>query len=69
MKMTINEIKAKLLEELRLSIYLRKSFEKPTAYELGREDNTRHVLNLLGYERSKLGEVKDIDELMKAGRG
>lgn len=66
--MTLETLKAKLLEELRLSIYLKKSFEKPTAYELGREDTERNHLVLLGYDKTKLMTVEDIDELIKAVR-
>lgn len=61
-------LKTKLLEEFRLTIYLKNSFGKPTAYELGREDATRNHLVLLGFEKDKLMEVKDIDELLGVGK-
>lgn len=64
MSITLKALKVKLLEELRLSIYLKESFEKPTAYELGREDTTRNHLVLLGYDKDKLRSVRDIDELL-----
>ncbi len=68
MSITMKALKAKLLEELRLTVYLKNSFEKPTAYELGREDNTRHVLVLLGFDKDKLMTVKDIDVLLGVGK-
>ena len=64
MSITMKALKAKLLEELRLIIYLKNSFEKPTAYELGKEDNTRRVLVMLGFDEAKLGTVESIDKLL-----
>jgi len=68
MSITLKALKAKLLEELRLDIYLKSSFEKPTVYELGREDATRNHLVLLGYNKDKLMTVENIDKLMKYER-
>lgn len=64
MSITLKVVKAKLLEELRLDIYLKNSFGSNNQYELGREDTTRNHLVLLGCDKSKLMTVKDIDELM-----
>ncbi len=62
---TIKALRSKLLSELRLTIYLKNSFEKPTAYELGKEDTTRHVLVLLGFDEAKLMTVESIDILLE----
>lgn len=64
MSITLKALKAELLQELRLDVYLKNSFENPTAYELGREDTTRNHLVLLGYDKDKLMTVEDIDKLM-----
>ena len=63
----LKEIKAKLLEELRLDIYLKNSFGSNNHYEQGRLDTTRNHLVLLGYDKAKLMTVKDIDVLMGVG--
>lgn len=68
MPITLESLKARLLEELRLDIYLAMSFGSNNHYEQGREDMTRNVLVLLGYDKAKLGTVKDIDELIKVVR-
>jgi len=73
MSITLKVVKAKLLEELRLDIYLKESFKKDSfgsnsQYELGREDTTRNHLVLLGYDKDKLMTVEDIDELLGVGR-
>jgi len=67
MSITIKVLKAKLLEELRLDIYLANSFGRNNHYEQGREDTTRNHLVLLGYDKDKLRTVKDIDVLMGVG--
>ena len=64
----LKEIKAKLLEELRLDIYLVMSFGNNNHYEQGRQDTTRNHLVLLGYDKNRLMTVKDIDELIKVVR-
>ena len=61
---TMKELKLKLLGELRLDIYLKRNFRSNSQYEQGREDITRYHLTLLGYDKGKLMEVKDIDELL-----
>ena len=68
MSITLKAVKAKLLEELRLDIYLKNSFGSNNHYEQGREDTTRNHLVLLGYDKNKLMTVKDIDELIKVVR-
>ena len=65
MSITLQAVKAKLLEELRLDIYLAKSFGGNNHYEQGREDTTRNHLVLLGYEKDKLMTVKGVDGLIK----
>lgn len=57
---TTKDLEKKLLEELRLDVYL----DDKSQYAYGREDATRHVLVLLGYEKDKLITVKDIDKLL-----
>ena len=64
MSITLKAVKARLLEELRLDIYLRNSFGSNNHYEQGREDTTRNCLVLLGYDKNKLMTVKDIDVLL-----
>ena len=68
MSITLESLKAKLLEELRLDIYLKNSFGSNNHYEQGRQDTTRNHLVLLGYDKSKLMTVEDIDELMRGVR-
>lgn len=65
MSITLKGFRNKLLEELRLDIYLAKSFKGNSQYEQGRKDTTRNHLVLLGYDKAKLMTVEDIDELMK----
>ena len=62
---TLKELKAKLLEALRLDIYLKKSFDSADEYEQGREDAHRNTLVWMGYDKRKLMTVKHIDELIK----
>lgn len=64
MSITLKAVKAKLLEELRLDVYLANSFGSNNHYEQGRQDTTRNHLVLLGYDKDKLMTVEDIDELM-----
>ena len=61
---TLKAVKAKLLEELRLDIYLAKSFGSNDHYEQGRQDTTRNHLVLLGCDKSKLITVEGVDELI-----
>ena len=61
MVITLKTLKTELLEELRLDVYLKKSWGSNTHYEQGREDTTRNHLVLLGYDKDKLMTVKDID--------
>ena len=68
MSITLESLKAKLLEELRLDIYLAISFGSNNQYEQGRQDTTRNHLVLMGYDKNKLMTVKDIDELIKVVR-
>lgn len=68
MLITLKSLKAELLEELRLDIYLKNSFGSNNHYEQGREDTTRNHLVSLGCDKDKLMEVKDIDELIKVVR-
>lgn len=68
MSITLKAIKAKLLEELRLDIYLANSFGRNNRYEQGREDATRNHLVILGYDKDKLMTVEDIDELLGVGK-
>ena len=68
MPITLESLKAKLLEELRLDIYLAMSFGSNNHYEQGREDTTRNHLVLLGCDKAKLRTVKDIDELIRGVR-
>ncbi|MCK4328293.1 hypothetical protein KAX02_00465 [candidate division WOR-3 bacterium] len=65
MSIILKAVKAKLLEELRLDIYLKNSFGGNNHYEQGREDTTRNHLVLLGYEKDKLMTVKGVDGLIK----
>ena len=67
MPITLKSLKAKLLEELRLDIYLKNSFGSNNHYEQGRQDTTRNHLVLLGYDKDKLRTVKDIDKLLGVG--
>ena len=67
MSITLESLKARLLEELRLDIYLAISFGSNNHYEQGRQDTTRNHLVLLGYDKDKLRTVKDIDELLGVG--
>ena len=67
MSVTLKAVKAKLLEELRLDIYLKNGFEKFSAYAMGREDTTRNHLVLLGYDKDELATVEDIDVLLGVG--
>ena len=64
MSITLESLKARLLEELRLDIYLTNSFGSNNHYEQGRQDTTRNHLVLLGYDKNMLMEVKDIDGLL-----
>lgn len=64
MSITLKSLKARLLEELRLDVYLMNSFGSNNHYEQGREDTTRNHLVLLGYDKSKLMTVEDINELL-----
>jgi len=68
MSMTLKALKAELLQDLRLDVYLKHSFGSNNHYEQGREDTTRHHLVLLGYDKDKLMTVEDIDELMGVKR-
>ena len=68
MSITLKSLKAKLLEELRLDIYLAMSFGSNNHYEQGRQDTTRNHLVLLGCDKSKLMTVKDVDELIRVVR-
>jgi len=68
MSMTLKALRAELLQDLRLDIYLKHSFGSNNQYEQGREDTTRHHLVLLGYDKDKLMTVEDIDELMGVRR-
>ena len=65
MPITLKAVKAKLLEELRLDIYLKNSFGSNNHYEQGRLDTTRNHLVLLGYDKDKLMMVEGIDVLME----
>ena len=68
MPITLESLKARLLEELRLDIYLTSTNRSYNYhYEQGRQDTTRNHLVLLGYDKTKLMTVKDIDELMRVG--
>lgn len=69
MSITLKALKAILLEELRLDIYLAKSFNGNNQYEQGRQDTTRNHLVLLGYDKKKLMTVEDIDVLVKCEIG
>ena len=68
MSITLKAVKAKLLEELRLDIYLANSFGSNNHYEQGRQDTTRNHLVLLGCDKAKLMKVKDIDKLLGVGK-